>query len=87
LTDSLKATGEHFGVGVGVGVLIPGMVGVGDNDGTLGETVGVGGTVGNGEIVGIGETLGVLIGVGVGVGVGGGAPPLVTRATCRFKPS
>ena len=71
---------------VGVGVLIGGTVGV-FNGGIVGVGVFNGGTVGVGGIVGVGVTDGNGVAVGVGVGVGGGEPPLVTRATCRFKPS
>jgi hypothetical protein len=86
------------GVAVGVGVLTGGtvgvpngaIVGVGDNCATLGDTVGDGGIVGTGDIVGIGEIVGKgdneINGVGVGVGPDE-EPPVITRATWRFRPS
>ena len=67
------AVGVALGVGVGV-IPIEGIVGVGDSDGTLGDTVGVGGVVGNanGVRVGVGELLTL---------------PVICRAICRFSPS
>ena len=86
LTGEQCGGGVEDGLGVGVMPPVPGIVGVGEIGGTLGDTVGVGGIVGVGGTLGKGEIVGITVGVGVGVEPAE-PPPEMTRATWRFNPS